>query len=330
MAMNFPGQIGSVECPKLPHVSKRLLAAKEYSAASRNRIRTCPQITQMDADEELYFLVCVNPRDLRAKAFSLVLWLLQEKILAPMRDSDVLQGGTRLRLSTYLLSLLKKMNLGQPGDASQFRLGGIASNEHLGADMLGGGNMNKIPSASMGALGVAGTQFIAPLQKIGQAMDFQPQLSRGFTGLVGVPRWGGIFAGESAKIVAQFNSQQRIPTKLWRAFPAPIRYCLGEFICRVKPCDQRGSIGVNLHRRRRCRSRNTGFGTRSLDLTLFCARQTSAMMSGQPGCPAAASGSIRPIVRPLRVISKDSPCSSWFKTILVSWCNCFAVIMLTS
>jgi hypothetical protein len=30
------------------------------------------------------------------------------------------------------------------------------------------------------------------------------------------------------------------------------------------------------------------------------------------------------------VISRDSPCSSWFKTALVSWCNCFAVIMPTT
>jgi hypothetical protein len=29
------------------------------------------------------------------------------------------------------------------------------------------------------------------------------------------------------------------------------------------------------------------------------------------------------------VMSKDSPFSSWFKTALVSWCNCFAVMMLT-
>jgi hypothetical protein len=33
MAMNFPGQIGSAESPKLPHVSKCLFAAKEHSAA---------------------------------------------------------------------------------------------------------------------------------------------------------------------------------------------------------------------------------------------------------------------------------------------------------
>jgi hypothetical protein len=35
------------------------------------------------------------------------------------------------------------------------------------------------------------------------------------------------------------------------------------------------------------------------------------------------------MVRPLRVMTKDSPCSSWFNTALVSWCNCFAVIVLT-
>ena len=56
------------------------------------------------------------------------------------------------------------MNLGQSNNAGQIRLGGIASNEHLGADMLGGGNVDKIPSAGMGALGVTGAQFIAPFQ----------------------------------------------------------------------------------------------------------------------------------------------------------------------
>jgi hypothetical protein len=52
MAMNFPSRIGSVEFPKLPHVSKRLFAAKEHSAPSRNRIRTCPQTTPINADTE--------------------------------------------------------------------------------------------------------------------------------------------------------------------------------------------------------------------------------------------------------------------------------------
>jgi hypothetical protein len=30
------------------------------------------------------------------------------------------------------------------------------------------------------------------------------------------------------------------------------------------------------------------------------------------------------------VMSKDSPCSSWFRTVLAAWRNCFAVIVLTS
>ncbi len=38
---------------------KHKIAAKWDSAASRNRIRTCPQNTQMDADEEFHFGVCV-------------------------------------------------------------------------------------------------------------------------------------------------------------------------------------------------------------------------------------------------------------------------------
>ena len=221
------------------------------------------------------------------------------------------------------------MNLGQSGDAGQLCLRGVAGNEGLGADMLGGGNVDKIPSAGRRALGVAGAQFIAPLQKIGQSVDFQPQLAGGFTGPVGVPRRRGISAGEPAKIVAQFHSQQGIPTKLRRAFPAPIRHRRGEFIRRVKPCHQRGSVSINFHRRRRCRSSNTGLGTGSFDLTPLCARQTSAMRSGQPAGSAAGKGSIRPIVRPLRVMTKDSPCSSWFKTALVSWCSCFAVTMPT-
>ena len=70
-------------------------------------------------------------------------------------------------------------------------------------------------------------------------MDFQPQLLRCLTGAVGVPRGRGIFAGKPAKIVPQFRAQDRIPTKLQRALPAPIRYDPGEWVRRVKPCDQR-------------------------------------------------------------------------------------------
>jgi hypothetical protein len=39
------------------------------------------------------------------------------------------------------------MNLSQSSGAGQFCLRGIASNERFGADMLGGGNVDKIPSA---------------------------------------------------------------------------------------------------------------------------------------------------------------------------------------
>ena len=68
------------------------------------------------------------------------------------------------------------MNLVQSHDMGQFRLRGIARNEHLGTDKQGRGNMDKIPSAGMSALGMAGAQFITPLQKFGQPMDFQPSL----------------------------------------------------------------------------------------------------------------------------------------------------------
>jgi len=54
------------------------------------------------------------------------------------------------------LSNVKKMNLGQSNDTGQICLGSIASDEYLGADMLGGGNVDKIPSAGTGALGMAG------------------------------------------------------------------------------------------------------------------------------------------------------------------------------
>jgi hypothetical protein len=76
---------------------------------------------------------------------------------------------------------------------------------------LGGGNVNKIPGAGGGVGSVTRAQFIAPFQKIGQALDAQLQPLRGFAGAVGLPGNGGVFAGEPAKIVPQFNSQQRIP-----------------------------------------------------------------------------------------------------------------------
>ncbi len=55
------------------------------------------------------------------------------------------------------------MDSGQSGNPGQFLLGGVTGDEHLGARMLGGGNMEKIPSARMGDSSVAGAQFIAPL-----------------------------------------------------------------------------------------------------------------------------------------------------------------------
>jgi hypothetical protein len=45
----------------------------EHGAASRNRIRNCPQMTQMHADGEngsSEFTICVNLRHLRAEVFS--------------------------------------------------------------------------------------------------------------------------------------------------------------------------------------------------------------------------------------------------------------------
>ena len=48
------------------------LAGKDHSAASRNRSRTCPQITQINADTEKECFICVRLRVLQAKTSSLV------------------------------------------------------------------------------------------------------------------------------------------------------------------------------------------------------------------------------------------------------------------
>ena len=178
--------------------------------------------------------------------------------------------------------------------------------------------MDEIPGSRLAALGMAGAQFIASLQKPVKLMEFQSEPSGRFAGPIGVPGGRGIFSRKTAKVMTQFNSQQRIPTKLGRAFSAPLCHGRSEFIRWMKPRDQCRGISIDFHRRRRCRSCTTGLETRSLSLTVFCSRQTSAMMSGQAAGPDAATGSIRPIVRPLRVMSRVSPCSSWFKTALVS------------
>jgi hypothetical protein len=47
---------------------KHKIAAKRHSAASRNRIRGCPQITLINADTEKEYFICVHLRILRAKA----------------------------------------------------------------------------------------------------------------------------------------------------------------------------------------------------------------------------------------------------------------------
>ena len=106
------------------------------------------------------------------------------------------------------------MYLGNSCSTGEFRLGNIASNKNLGADVLGGGNVDKIPSAGRRPLSVAGAQFIPPLQEIWQPMDFQPQPAGGFTGAVGVPGRCGIFPGETSQIVAEFNTKQWVPSEL--------------------------------------------------------------------------------------------------------------------
>ncbi len=66
------------------------------------------------------------------------------------------------------------MNLCQPGKAGERGLRGIAGNKCLGAGVLGGGDMNKIPSARRRTLGVTRAQFIAPVQEFREAVRPQP------------------------------------------------------------------------------------------------------------------------------------------------------------
>jgi hypothetical protein len=58
----------------------------------------------------------------------------------------------------------------QPGDTGQISLRNVAGNEFLRADMLGGGGVNKIPRARSGIIGMAGAQFITPLEQVRQAV----------------------------------------------------------------------------------------------------------------------------------------------------------------
>ncbi len=173
------------------------------------------------------------------------------------------------------------MNLGQSGDTGEFCLRRIASDKHLWADMLCCSHVDKIPCSRARILGMTGAQFIGPLQQIRNSLDFQPELPRGFTRPVRMPGKRCIIARKSAEVMAEFNPQKQIPNEIGRAFAAPTSHHLRKFISGVKPRNQYGRVCVYFHRRRRCLSCNTGLGTTSRGLTLFCASQTSFMISGQ-------------------------------------------------
>jgi hypothetical protein len=48
---------------------KHKIAAKRHSAASRNRIWTCPQITQINAETEKEYFICVHLRGSAGKGW---------------------------------------------------------------------------------------------------------------------------------------------------------------------------------------------------------------------------------------------------------------------
>jgi hypothetical protein len=95
-------------------------------------------------------------------------------------------------------SLFEKLNPCQARNASQFRLGGVASDEHFGADVLGGGNVDKIPGPGGGTGSMARAQFISPFQKIGQMLDARLQPLRGFAGTVCFPKHKDLLADWTA------------------------------------------------------------------------------------------------------------------------------------
>jgi hypothetical protein len=74
---------------------------------------------------------------------------IQEELkLEMLKEAAIEYGWIPDSNKPFQKQLSEKMNRGQSSDACQFRLGGITSDEHLGADMLGGGDMDKVPSAS--------------------------------------------------------------------------------------------------------------------------------------------------------------------------------------
>jgi hypothetical protein len=80
LAYDFLSAVLSAAGPAKAEASAKVDALDDFA----NRIRNCPQI---DTDEK--FRICVNLRDLRAKAFSFPHFVrrLREKILVGMRDS---------------------------------------------------------------------------------------------------------------------------------------------------------------------------------------------------------------------------------------------------
>ncbi len=95
------------------------------------------------------------------------------------------------------------MHLVEPGNACQFGLSGIASDEHLYPGPLGRGNMDKIPGSSPRLLCVACAQFVTPFQKIRQAVDSQLEPEGSLTGAVSLPCNRSVFPGNPPEIVSQ-------------------------------------------------------------------------------------------------------------------------------
>ena len=184
-------------------------------------------------------------------AFHFFSKLLLDAVFARISCSHPLQSD---KIWFGNAGLFEKSDPRESGNARQFRLRSITSDEHFRADVLRRGYVDKIPGSGGGIFGMTRAQFIAPFQKIGQTMNYGLQPLRSFTGAISVPGDCRVFAGKTAEIVPQFNTQQRIPKKFRRAFAAPQRHRRRKFIRRIEPREQRGSVGVNSHRRRRRRS----------------------------------------------------------------------------
>src|SRR5436190_3591424 len=179
-----------------------------------------------------------------------------------------------------------------------------------------GCHMYEVPGAGRDFLRLLGAQVVAGAEQVGNSLPAKDEPVHFLRRPVSVPCSTGIATLNFAQVMTNLHTQNRIPNEFRYMCLGPLRHSQRELVSRMEPCDQKRTICVADHRRRRWRSSRTGLG--SFAWQRFCASQTGAMISSHAAALALLAGLIWPMTLPLRVTSNDWPCSTSSRTALVS------------